>query len=158
MGPAPLAAGPGGAASPTFVTPIEGPLGPPMYPIDAGVELPASAAVLTGLTDPPSRLPDPIVSGCLAPVRSSRTKERAASGPVPACCVRGLSEVGEFVTMTSPPNRLDARRLSDGLPGVWSGAIGRFPSSSPLSRGDRLAWSVDVTADVLVERTSAAVC
>ena len=40
MGPAPLAGGPGGAARPTLVTPIEGPLGPPMYPIDDGVELP----------------------------------------------------------------------------------------------------------------------
>ena len=82
MGPAPLAAGPGGAARPTLVTPIEGPLGPPMYPIDGGAELPVSA-VLTGTAGPPSRLPDPIVSGCFAPLRSSRTKEMAASGPVP---------------------------------------------------------------------------
>ena len=84
MGPAPLAAGPGGAARPTLVTPIEGPLGPPMYPIDAGVELPVSAAVLTGIAGPPNMLPDP-ASGCLAPLRSSRTKEMAASGPVPIC-------------------------------------------------------------------------
>ena len=83
MGPAPLAGGPGGAASPTLVTPIEGPLAPPMYPIDAGVEFPVSA-VLTGIADPPSRLPVP-VSGCLVPLRSSRIKEMAASGPVPAC-------------------------------------------------------------------------
>ena len=81
MGPAPLAGGPGGAASPTLVTPIDGPLGPPMYPIDAGAELPVSAA-LTGIAGPPSRFPDPM-SGCLALLRSSRTKERAASGPVP---------------------------------------------------------------------------
>ena len=74
MGPAPLARGPGGAERPTLVTPIEGPLGPPMYPMDAGVELPVSAAVLTGIVGPPSRLPDP-VSGCLAPLRRSRTKE-----------------------------------------------------------------------------------
>ena len=83
MGPAPLAGGPGGAASPTLVTPIEGPLGPPMYPIDAGVELPVSAAVLTGIAGPPSRLPVP-VSGGLVPLRSSRTREMAASGPDPA--------------------------------------------------------------------------
>ena len=82
MGPAPLAAGPGGAARPTLVTPIEGPLGPLMYPIDVGVEPPVSAAVLTGIAGPPSRLPDP-VSGCLALLRSSRTKEMAASGPAP---------------------------------------------------------------------------
>ena len=81
MGPAPLAGGPGGAASPTLVTPIDGPLGPPMYPIDDGGELPMSA-VLTGIADSPSRLPDPM-SGCLVPLRSSRTKEMAASGPVP---------------------------------------------------------------------------
>lgn len=85
MGPDPLAAGPGGAASPTLVTPIEGPLGPPMYPVDGGVELPVSVAVLTGIAGPPNMLVDPIASGCLAPLRSSRTKERAASGPVPAC-------------------------------------------------------------------------
>ena len=84
MGPAPLAAGPGGAARPTLVTPIEGPLGPPMYPIDDGVELPVSVAVLTGIAGPPNIFPDP-VSGCLTPLRSSRTKEMAASGPVPAC-------------------------------------------------------------------------
>jgi hypothetical protein len=84
MGPAPLAAGPGGAARPTLVTPIDGPLGPPMYPIDDGVELPVSA-VLTGIAGPPSMLPDPIMSGCLTPLSSSRTKETAASGPVPAC-------------------------------------------------------------------------
>ena len=83
MGPAPLAGGPGGAARPTLVTPIEGPLGPPMYPIEDGAELPVSA-VLTGIAGPPSRLPDPW-SGCLAPLSSSRTKEMAASGPVPAC-------------------------------------------------------------------------
>ena len=83
MGPAPLAAGPGGAASPTLVTPIDEPLGPPMYPIDEGVVLPVSA-VLTGIADPPSMLPDPM-SGCLAPLRSSRTKEMAASGPIAVC-------------------------------------------------------------------------
>ena len=82
MGPAPLAGGPGGAASPTLVTPIEGPLGPPMYPTDDGIEVPVSA-MLTGIAGPPIRLPDPIESGCLAPLRSSRTKEMAASGPVP---------------------------------------------------------------------------
>ena len=116
MGPAPLAAGPGGAARPTLVTPIDGPLGPPMYPIEDGVELPVSATVLTGIADPPSRLPVPIGSGCLAPLSSSRTKEIAASGPVPAGCVRGLSEAGEFVTRTSPPNRLEERLPRDGLP------------------------------------------
>lgn len=84
MGPAPLAAGPGGAARPTLVTPTDRPLGPPMYPTDWGVELPVSVPVLTGIAGPPSRLPDP-ASGCLAPLRSSRTKEMAASGPVPTC-------------------------------------------------------------------------
>jgi hypothetical protein len=71
-----------------------------------------------------------------------------------------MSEGGEFVTMTSPPNRLDARLLSNGLPCIWSGpsAIGWLPSLSPLSRGDRITWSAEATGDVLVDRTSAAVC
>ena len=111
-----------------------------MYPIEDGVELPVSAAMLTGIAGPLSRFPDP-VSGGLAPLRSSRTKEMAASGPVPIWEVRGLSAAGEFVTRTSPLNRLEERLVSFGLPGVWSGAnaIGRLPSSIVVLRGDRLA-------------------
>jgi hypothetical protein len=62
--------------------------------------------------------------------------------------------------MTSPPNRLDARLLSNALPCVVSGprAIGWLPSLIPLSRGDRITWSADATGDVLVDRTSAVVC
>ena len=62
--------------------------------------------------------------------------------------------------MTSPPNRLEERLLSDWLLCVWSGpsAIARFPSSIPLSRDDRIAWSADPTGDWPVDRTSALVC